>query len=111
DAKLWFPNCVVANPSSALLSIPQVRGHEWVGTIERVAPGVRARRAGERVVLNPWLSCAPRGIDPPCPACREGQYSISHNFARGVLPPGIHTGNSSKATGGFAPHVPAHESM
>jgi threonine dehydrogenase-like Zn-dependent dehydrogenase len=36
---------------------------------------------------------------------------VCRNFARGVLPPGIHTGNSSRATGGFAPLVPAHESM
>jgi len=111
DYKQVFLNGSVANPMTALISFPQVLGHEVVGTIERVGSGVRTRRAGERVVLNPWLSCAPRGIDPPCPACREGQYSICHNFARGALPPGIHTGNSSKATGGFAPHVPAHESM
>jgi threonine dehydrogenase-like Zn-dependent dehydrogenase len=63
------------------------------------------------VVLNPWLSCAPRGITPLCPECAAGQFSICRNFARGVLPPGIHTGNSSGATGGFAPLVPAHESM
>src|SRR5438477_10198299 len=96
---------------TALISFPQVLGHEVVGTIDRVGPAVRGRRLGERVVLNPWLSCAPRGIEPPCPACRNGQYSICRNFARGSLPPGIHTGNSSKATGGFAPRVPAHESM
>jgi len=99
------------NPMTAVISFPQVLGHEVVGTIERVGPGVRTRTAGERVVLNPWLSCAPRGIQPPCPACAEGQYSICRNFTRGILPPGIHTGNSSRATGGFAPLVPAHESM
>src|SRR5207253_8289003 len=111
DYKQMFLNGSMDNPMTAVISFPQVLGHEVVGTIERVGPPVRARRAGERVVLNPGLSCAPRGIDPPCPACREGQYSICHNFARGALPPGIHTGNSSNATGGFAPHVPAHESM
>jgi len=66
---------------------------------------------GERVVLNPWLSCAPRGIEPPCPECAEGRYSLCRNFARGAIPPGIHTGNSRAATGGFAPLLPAHESM
>src|SRR2546430_2493048 len=111
DYKQMFLNGSMDNPMTAVISFPQVLGHEVVGTIERVGPAVRTRRVGERVVLNPWFSCAPRGIDPPCPACREGQYSICHNFARGALPPGIHTGNSSKATGGFAPHVPAHESM
>ena len=98
DYKQVFLNGSVDNPMTALISFPQVLGHEVVGTIDRVGPAVRSRRLGERVVLNPWLSCAPRGIEPPCPACRNGQYSICRNFARGSLPPGIHTGNSSKAS-------------
>src|SRR5437773_682083 len=111
DYKQMFLNGSMDNPMTAVISFPQVLGHEVVGTIERVGPGVRTRTAGERVVLNPWLSCAPRGIQPPCPECAEGQYSICRNFTRGILSPGIHTGNSSRATGGFAPLVPAHESM
>ncbi len=111
DYKQMFLNGSLDNPMTAIISFPQVLGHEVVGVIERVGPAVRTRRVGERVVLNPWLSCGPRGIDPPCPECQAGQYSICRNFAHGVLPPGIHTGNSSAATGGFAPFVPAHESM
>lgn len=111
DYKQLFLNGAMDNPMTAIISFPQVLGHEVVGTIERVGPSVRNRRVGERVVLNPWLSCGPRGVDPPCPECRDGQYSICRNFARGAIPPGIHTGNSSAATGGFAPLVPAHESM
>jgi threonine dehydrogenase-like Zn-dependent dehydrogenase len=111
DYKQLFLNGNMDNPMTAVISFPQVLGHEVVGTIAQVGPGVRDRRVGERVVLNPWLSCGPRGIDPPCPECADGQYSVCRNFARGVLPPGIHTGNSSKATGGFAPLVPAHTSM
>ncbi|HLK11610.1 MAG TPA: alcohol dehydrogenase catalytic domain-containing protein [Candidatus Binatia bacterium] len=111
DYKQLFLNGSMDNPMTAVISFPQVLGHEVVGTIERVGPAVRDRRVGERVVLNPWLSCAPRGIHPPCPECRQGLYSLCRNFARGVIPPGIHTGNSSAATGGFAPFVPAHESM
>jgi len=111
DYKQVFLNGSRDNPMTALISFPQVLGHEVVGVVERVGPAVRTRRVGERVVLNPWLSCGPRGIAPPCPECQQGQYSICRNFARGVIPRGIHTGNSSKATGGFAPFVPAHESM
>ena len=111
DYKQMFLNGNMDNPMTAVISFPQVLGHEVVGTVERVGPAVRTRRVGDRVVLNPWLSCGPRGITPPCPACQDGQYSICANFARGNLPAGIHTGNSSKATGGFAPLVPAHESM
>lgn len=111
DYKQIFLNGNYDNPMTGIISFPQVLGHEVVGTIERVGPGVRTRRVGERVVLNPWLSCGPRGITPPCASCQDGQYSVCHNFAKGHIPPGIHTGNSSAATGGFAPLVPAHESM
>jgi len=111
DYKQVFLNGRFDNPMTALISFPQVLGHEVVGVIEAVGPGVRTRRVGERVVLNPWLSCAPRGIEPPCAACARGDLSLCENFARGRLAPGIHTGNSATATGGFAPLVPAHESM
>jgi threonine dehydrogenase-like Zn-dependent dehydrogenase len=111
DYKQLFLNGSMDNPMTAIISFPQVLGHEVVGTIAAVGPAVKTRKVGDRVVLNPWLSCGPRGVTPPCPECRDGQYSICRNFARGNIPPGIHTGNSSKATGGFAPYVPAHESM
>ena len=111
DYKQMFLNGNMDNPMTALISFPQVLGHEVVGTIEGVGSAVRSRRVGQRVVLNPWLSCGPRGVTPPCPECERGQYSICRNFARGIIPPGIHTGNSRSATGGFAPLVPAHESM
>jgi len=111
DYKQVFLNGSIDNPMTSLISFPQVLGHEVVGTVERVGPGVKSRRVGQRVVLNPWLSCGPRGISPPCDACAHGDFSICESFVRGHIPPGIHTGNSSAATGGFAPLVPAHESM
>ena len=111
DYKQVFLNGRLDNPMTALISFPQVLGHEVVGVIEAVGPAVTQRRVGERVVLNPWLSCAPRGIEPLCAACVRGDLSLCENFARGRLAPGIHTGNSATATGGFAPLVPAHESM
>lgn len=111
DYKQVFLNGSVDNAMTSLISFPQVLGHEVVGTIERIGARVQRRRVGERVVLNPWLSCGPRGFAEPCAACAVGDYSICENFARGNIPPGIHTGNSSAATGGFAPLVPAHESM
>jgi threonine dehydrogenase-like Zn-dependent dehydrogenase len=111
DYKQVFLKGRYDNPMTALISFPQVLGHEVVGYIEAVGPAVRARRRGERVVLNPWLSCAPRGITPPCEWCARGEYAQCANFARGALAPGIHHGNSSDATGGFAQLVPAHESQ
>ena len=63
------------------------------------------------MVLNPWLSCGPRGIEPPCPACENGDYSLCWNFFNGDIKPGIHTGVSADVTGGYAELMPAHDSM
>lgn len=101
----------IDSPMATLMTLPQVMGHEVVGTIAAVGPAVREVKVGQRVVLNPWLSCAPRGITPVCEACAEGQYSLCLNFKRGRLSAGIHTGTCRDAPGGYAPYLPAHESM
>ena len=100
----------IDNAMTALISFPQVLGHELVATVEEVGPDAGVE-PGQRVVLNPWLSCAPRGIEPPCPACQAGDLSLCWSFTEGRLSPGIHTGNAKEATGGFAELVPAHSSM
>ena len=110
DSKQVFLSGSTDNPMTAVISFPQVLGHEVVGTIEAVGPAVKERRVGERVVLNPWLSCGPRGL-PPCSWCRTGDYALCESFTKGHIDAGIHTGNSRHATGGFAPRLPAHESM
>ena len=110
DYKQVFMNGAFDNPMTGFISWPQVLGHEVVAVIDEIGPAVTTRRVGERVVLNPWLSCVPRGL-PPCEWCRRGDLAQCLNFLRGSLAPGIHSGNSATATGGFAPRVPAHESQ
>lgn len=99
------------NPMIAFVSFPQVLGHEVVADVVAVGDDVTGVDVGDRVCLDPWLGCAPRGIDPPCPACATGDFSLCWNFTRGRLSQGIHTGNSSDAPGGYAELMPAHESM
>ncbi|MEZ5169322.1 MAG: alcohol dehydrogenase catalytic domain-containing protein [Acidimicrobiia bacterium] len=96
---------------TAFISFPQVLGHEVVADVTQVGDAVSSVSVGDRVVLNCWLSCAPRGIDPVCPACAAGDLSLCWNFTSGSLAPGIHSGNSSDGPGGFADAMPAHESM
>jgi threonine dehydrogenase-like Zn-dependent dehydrogenase len=96
---------------SGLCSFPQVLGHEVVGLVHEAGPEASGFEIGERVVLNPWLSCAPRGIDPPCPACEAGDFSLCWSFTTGDISPGLHTGVSRDATGGYAELMPAHSSM
>lgn len=99
------------NAMAAFCSFPQVMGHEVVADVVALGPKARGLRVGERVVLNPWLSCGPRGIQPRCPACEAGDYSLCWSFADGDLRPGIHTGVSADVTGGYAELMPAHDSM
>jgi threonine dehydrogenase-like Zn-dependent dehydrogenase len=99
------------SPLAAFCSFPQVMGHEVVAEVTELGPRAENLDIGQRVVLNPWLSCGPRGIDPPCPACQVGDYSLCWSFVDGDIRPGIHTGLSADATGGYAELMPAHDSM
>jgi threonine dehydrogenase-like Zn-dependent dehydrogenase len=96
---------------TAFISFPQILGHEVVANVVETGPEARGVEAGQRVLLQCWLSCAPRGITPLCPACEAGDYSLCWNFTEGRITPGIHTGNSSDGTGGFAELLPAHASQ
>jgi threonine dehydrogenase-like Zn-dependent dehydrogenase len=102
DVKQILLNGSRDNPLTALVSFPHVLGHEVVG---------RRADTGERVVLNPWLSCGPRGIDPPCEACRAGRYPWCRNFRSGDLPVSIHLGNCAAAFGAHAERFAAHPSQ
>jgi threonine dehydrogenase-like Zn-dependent dehydrogenase len=99
------------NPMKAWFSLPQVLGHEVVADVVALGPEAEGFDVGDRVVLNPWLSCAPRGVSPVCPACEQGDYSLCWSYATGPIAPGIHTGTSKDASGGYAELMPAHDSM
>src|SRR5689334_22308153 len=94
------------NPMKAFFSLPQVLGHEVVADVVAVGPEAEGFDIGDRVVLNPWLSCAPRGVSPVCPACEIGDYSLCHSFDVGPIPPGIHIGTARDANGGYAEFMP-----
>lgn len=98
------------SPMTAFISFPQVLGHEVVATVEDCGPEAGVS-PGQRVLLNPWLSCEVRGLDPVCPSCAAGDLSLCWGFLDGDLQPGIHSGNSADATGGFAEYLPAHRRM
>jgi threonine dehydrogenase-like Zn-dependent dehydrogenase len=96
---------------NGLFSFPTVLGHEVVADVVELGPGTTGPEVGTRVVLNPWLSCVPRGIDPICGSCETGDLSLCWHFTEGDLAPGIHTGTCRDAPGGFAEFLPAHETM
>lgn len=99
------------NPLTALISFPHVLGHEAVGRIVETGSEVHSLRAGRRVLLNPWLPCAARGVQPVCPACEAGSHMLCRNFDAGDLPPGLHLGNNRAIPGVFAERFVAHETQ
>jgi threonine dehydrogenase-like Zn-dependent dehydrogenase len=110
DYKEVFLDGKLDNPITAVISFPHVLGHEIVGEVIDAGPR-SGRSVGDRVAVNAWLSCAPRGIEPPCSACAEGQYQLCRSFRKGDLEPSIHLGNCASANGGFAPRIAAHHSQ
>jgi threonine dehydrogenase-like Zn-dependent dehydrogenase len=99
------------NPMKGFFSLPQVLGHEVVADVVELGPEAEGLEVGDRVVLNPWLSCGPRGVSPVCAACERGDYSLCWSFDVGPIPPGIHIGTARDVNGGYAELMPAHDSQ
>ncbi len=114
DAKLVlgdFEDGDVDNPMAAFSSLPHVPGHEVVAEVAALGPAARGLEVGQRVVLNPWLSCAPRGVTPLCPPCARGDVNLCWSFTTGDLGPGVHIGVVTGAPGAWAELLAAHCSM
>ena len=99
------------NPMKNFVSFPHVMGHEVVADVVALGPEAEGLEVGDRVALNPWLTCGPRGVEPHCPACVAGDLSQCWSFGVGPLAPGIHTGMCKDVPGGFGELMPAHDSM
>jgi erythritol/L-threitol dehydrogenase len=89
-------------------SLPAVLGHEVVAEVAE-APPDSGWRAGDRVVVEPVLPCAVRGV-PPCRFCTAGEYNLCENFLAGELAPGVILGFTRGVGGGLAEMMAAHPS-
>ncbi|HEY6624250.1 MAG TPA: zinc-binding dehydrogenase [Acidimicrobiales bacterium] len=87
-----------------IVSFPFVPGHEVVGVLEEggVDHTGASLEAGTRAVIEPVLGCAPRNIEPHCPACASGQTGLCGNLALGDLTPGLQTGFCADTGGGWS---------
>lgn len=97
---------------SPLVSMPFTPGHEVVGELlddldDGDGPPLPA---GTRVVLDPVLSCAPRGLDP-CAACRAGLTSRCDHVTVGHVSPGLQTGYCADTGGGWGGMLLAHRTQ
>jgi threonine dehydrogenase-like Zn-dependent dehydrogenase len=84
-----------------IVSFPFVPGHEVVGELDD----------GSRVVIEPVLKCAARGITPPCDWCAAGITNRCERTAFGHLEPGLQTGYCTDTGGGWSISLVAHESQ
>jgi L-iditol 2-dehydrogenase len=89
---------------------PFTFGHENVGRVAEVGSAAGAWQVGERVVVNPMLACAQRGLDP-CPACAGGEYGLCRNTQDGVPGPGPLIGYCPATGGGWSAGFVAHRSQ
>ncbi len=96
---------------SAFVSFPFTLGHENVGTIAELGSGVEGFEVGERVVVDPTLSCEVRGFTNLCPACRRGDTNLCQRFTEGSIAPGLLIGNCRDTGGSWSPFFVAHKSQ
>jgi threonine dehydrogenase-like Zn-dependent dehydrogenase len=97
--------------ASPFASMPFIIGHENVGVISETGSAVEDFAVGDRVVADPVLPCAARGIDEPCPSCQRGEYSTCRNFTRGNLKPGMSMGICQDVGGSWGECFVAHRSQ
>lgn len=84
-----------------IVSFPFTPGHEVVADTDD----------GIRVVVEPVLGCATRGIHPACPPCSRGEHGNCERLDQGQIAPGLQTGFCCDTGGGWATSMVAHPSQ
>lgn len=102
-------------------SFPAVPGHEVLARVAEVGPSVRSVEVGQRVTVDPVISCAVRGFPESraCPSCssgmpatceragEEGELQVSgHGLSRGMT-----IGYHADLPGGWGERMVVHESQ
>lgn len=94
---------------SPFASFPAILGHEVVGVVEEAGPDSGVAD-GERVVVDPIISCFVRGLEP-CEACRDGLPALCRHAADGSLSPGMLIGYCRDLPGAWSEAMLAHASQ
>ncbi|MEG4533977.1 alcohol dehydrogenase catalytic domain-containing protein [Microcoleus sp. D2_18a_D3] len=94
---------------SPFVSCPFVFGHEIVGTVAEIGAKVTGIALGDRVVIEPALSCRIRGIEPTCRQCQQENYGTCENLTQGHIAPGLQTGYCQSTGGGWSSALVAHQ--
>jgi len=102
-------------------SFPAVLGHEILARVVEVGSAVRRVQPGQRVVVDPMLSCDVRGVPRAlwCLSCRSGLSSTCENAGEegpleidgAPMARGLTIGYHRSLPGGWGEELVAHESQ
>ena len=102
-------------------SFPAVLGHEVLARVAEVGPAVRSVQVGQRVAVDPVISCTMRGFrgEAECASCSSGLHATcarSGDDGRTVvagreLRRGLTVGYQADLPGGWSERMIAHESQ
>ncbi len=92
------------------VSFPLVPGHEVVAEVTETGESVTGLGIGQRVALNPVISCQMRGLEP-CRSCAAGMPGLCVRTAEGGVAPGMLTGFCRDLPGGWSHEIIAHRSQ
>jgi threonine dehydrogenase-like Zn-dependent dehydrogenase len=101
-------------------SFPAVLGHEILARVAEVGSDVESVAVGQRVVVQPMISCQVRGYrDFVCPSCSAGLHGTCEQAGEtgplliGGVPisPGVTIGYHRDLPGGWGEEMVAHESQ
>jgi L-iditol 2-dehydrogenase len=92
------------------ISFPVVPGHEVVADVDEIGSGVTGLAPGDRVVINPLISCEMRGLEP-CPSCQRDEPGLCLNSAEGNLSSGMLIGFCRDLPGGWSQGMVVHKSQ
>jgi threonine dehydrogenase-like Zn-dependent dehydrogenase len=90
---------------TALVSMPFVPGHEVVADLLDDVDGLSA---GQRVIIDPVLSGAARGVEPMCEPCNAGMHGLCERVTGGHVSAGLQTGYCADTGGGWGARMVAH---
>lgn len=100
-----------SSPVLSAVSSPKfVLGHENVGIVVEGGKEVREFEPGQRVVVDPTLSCEVRGFLDRCPMCREGRENLCYRVTEGNIAPGLLMGSCQDTGGSWGEYFVAHRS-
>ncbi|MBT8452710.1 MAG: alcohol dehydrogenase catalytic domain-containing protein [Deltaproteobacteria bacterium] len=102
-------------------SLPAVLGHEVLARVSEVGPAVRRVEPGQRVAVDPMISCTMRGFtgEAQCGSCASGRHCTCARMgdegrlrvSGKAFQPGMTVGYHNSLPGGWGERMIAHESQ